>query len=157
MIPTITHAVIDFGIFAREEKHQTDLLNEIEHGLKMPVEFILLLFGLMNAGVAFSAVGDATWLVLAGLFIGKPFGIFIFGWVAAKPLNFGLPQGMTYADIFVLGAVAAIGFTVSLFVASVAFSPGDVQDAAKMGALLSFFAAVMSIGLGYLFKIKKVQ
>ena len=157
MIPTIPHAEIDFGLFAREEKHQTDLLNEIEHGLKMPVEFILLLFGLMNAGVAFSAVGDATWLVLAGLFIGKPFGIFIFGWVAAKPLKFGLPEGMTYADIFVLGSVAAIGFTVSLFVASVAFSPGDVQDAAKMGALLSFFAAVMSIILGYVFKIKKVQ
>ena len=44
----------------------------------------------MNAGVAFSAVGDATWLVLAGLLIGKPFGIFIFGWFAAKPMKFGM-------------------------------------------------------------------
>ena len=157
MIPTIPHAEIDFGFFAREEKHQTDLLNEIEHGLKMPVEYILFLFGLMNAGVAFSAIGSATWLVLAGLLIGKPFGIFIFGWVAAKPMKFGMPEGMTYADLFVLGAIAAIGFTVALFVASVAFDPGSVQDAAKMGALLSFGAAVMSIALGYIFKIKKVQ
>ena len=94
---------------------------------------------------------------MAGLFIGKPFGIFFFGWLAAKPLKFGMPEGMTYADIFVLGMVAAIGFTVSLFVATVAFEPGAVQDAAKMGALLSFFAAVISILLGKFFKIKKVQ
>ena len=110
--------VASFGFFAKEEEHEHDLLNDIEHGLKIPVEFILFFFGLMNAGVAFSAIGDATWLVLAGLFIGKPFGIFIFGWIAAKPLNFGMPEGMTYADIFVLGMVAGIGFTVSLFVAT---------------------------------------
>ena len=45
----------------------------------------------------------------------------------------------------------------SLFVASVAFDPGAVQDAAKMGALLSFAAAIISIILGVLFKIKKVS
>ena len=67
-----------------------------------------------------------------------------------------MPEGMTYADIFVLGMVAGIGFTVSLFVATVAFDPGTVQDAAKMGALLSFAAAIISIILGVLFKIKKV-
>ena len=61
----------------KEEEYEQDLLNDIEHGLKVPVEFILFFFGLMNAGVAFSAIGDATWLVLAVLFIGKPFGIFI--------------------------------------------------------------------------------
>ena len=72
-------------------------------------------------------------------------------------MKFGMPEGMTYPDIFVLGMVAAIGFTVSLFVATVAFEPGDVQDAAKMGALLSFGAAIMAIVLGYLFRIKKVQ
>ena len=157
MVPTIPHAEIDFGFFAEEEERQHDLLNDIEHGLKIPVEFVLFFFGLMNAGVAFSAIGDATWLVLAGLFIGKPFGIFIFGWVAAKPMKLGMPEGMTYADLFVLGMVAAIGFTVALFVATVAFGPGDVQDAAKMGALLSFGAAIISIVLGYLFQIKKVQ
>ena len=77
MIPAIPHAETDFGFFAKEEEHEHDLLNDIEHGLKIPVEFVLFFFGLMNAGVAFSAIGDATWLVLAGLFIGKPFGIFI--------------------------------------------------------------------------------
>ena len=70
-------------------------------------------------------------------------------------MKFGLPDGMKYVDLFVLGAVAAIGFTVALFVASVAFKPGEVQDAAKMGALLSFGAAAMAIVLGKLLKVEK--
>ena len=45
---------------------------------------------------------------------------------------------MRIIDLVVIGFVAAIGFTVSLFVASVAFDAGPVQDAAKMGALFSF-------------------
>jgi hypothetical protein len=61
-----------------------------------------------------------------------------FGWLAARPLGFGLPPRMRVADLLVIGCVAAIGFTVSLFIAAVAFDPGPVQDAAKMGALMSF-------------------
>jgi NhaA family Na+:H+ antiporter len=157
IIPAIPHAEIDFGMFASEEENEHDLLNDIEHSLKIPVEFILFFFGLMNAGVAFSSVGPATWLVLAGLLIGKPFGIFIFGWIAASPMKFGLPEGMKYVDLFVLGAVAAIGFTVSLFVASVAFPAGAVQDAAKMGALMSFGCAFVAMALGKLLKVEKLN
>jgi NhaA family Na+:H+ antiporter len=109
----------------------------------------------MNAGVEFSSMGDATWLVLAGLLIGKPVGIFVFGWIAAKPLGLGIPQGMRIIDLVVIGCVAAIGFTVSLFVASVAFEPGPVQDAAKMGALFSFAAAAISIVVGKITRVQK--
>ena len=62
---------------------------------------------------------------------------------------------MRIIDLVVIGCVAAIGFTVSLFVASVAFDSGPVQDAAKMGALLSFFAAVVSFIVGKLLKVQK--
>ena len=127
----------------------------IEHALKHPVEIILFFFGLCNAGVQFSSMGAATWLVLAGLLIGKPVGILIFGWVAAVPLRLGIPQGMRIIDLVVIGFVAAIGFTVSLFVATVAFDAGPVQDAAKMGALFSFGAALVSIIAGKLFKVEK--
>ncbi len=59
------------------------------------------------------------------------------------------------SDLPVLGCVAAIGFTVALFVASVAFPAGAVQDAAKMGALLSFGAAVIAIVAGQLLRVQK--
>ena len=155
IVPAIPHADRAFGIFSEAEQYLTDLLNHCEHLLKHPVEVVLFLFGLLNAGVEFSAIGAPTWLVLAGLIVGKPFGILLFGWIAAKPLKLGLPQGMRIVDLFVIGCIAAIGFTVSLFIASVAFPPGEVQDAAKMGALLSFFAAVISIVAGIVTRVEK--
>jgi NhaA family Na+:H+ antiporter len=157
IVPTIPHADRAFGMFSAAEEHLHDLLNEIEHALKYPVEFILGLFGLMNAGVEFSSMGEATWLVLAGLLIGKPVGIFIFGWIAAKPMGLGIPQGMRIVDLVVIGCVAAIGFTVSLFVASVAFDPGPIQDAAKMGALFSFGAAAISLIAGKIARVEKQE
>ena len=155
IVPTIPHADRAFGIFSEAEQYLTDLLNQIEHALKHPVEIVLFFFGLFNAGVQFSSIGDATWLVLAGLLIGKPVGIFLFGWFAARPLGLGLPSGMRSIDLVVIGFVAAIGFTVSLFVASVAFPGGSVQDAAKMGALFSFAAAIVSIAAGKLLRVEK--
>lgn len=155
IVPTIPHADRAFGIFSEAEQYLTDMLNTIEHALKHPVEIILFFFGLLNAGVEFSSIGDATWLVLAGLLIGKPVGVLIFGWIAARPLGLGLPQGMRIVDLVVIGFVAAIGFTVSLFVASVAFDAGPVQDAAKMGALFSFAAAGVAIIAGRIARVEK--
>jgi len=155
IVPTIPHAERAYGIFSAAESHLKDLLNDIEHKLKHPVEVVLFLFGLLNAGVQFTSMGEATWLVLAGLIIGKPLGIFLFGWLGARPLGFGLPRGMRIPDLFVLGCVAAIGFTVALFVASVAFPAGDVQDAAKMGALFSFAAALVALAAGLILRVEK--
>lgn len=155
IVPTLPHADRAFGFFSEAEQYLTDLLNHCEHLLKHPVEIVLFLFGLLNAGVEFSAIAEPTWLVLAGLIIGKPAGILLFGWFAAGPLKLGLPKGMRTIDLFVIGCVAAIGFTVSLFVASVAFDSGSVQDAAKMGALFSFGAAIISIIAGRLTRVVK--
>ena len=156
IVPTIPHADRAFGIFAEAEQYLTDLLNHIEHLLKYPVEIVLFFFGLLNAGVEFSAISEPTWLVFFGLIVGKPVGIFLFGWFAARVLRFGLPEGMRTIDLAVVGCVAAIGFTVALFVATVAFPAGDVQDAAKMGALFSFFAAAIAVIAGKMARVTKV-
>ncbi len=148
IIPAIPHADHDYGLFGEAEEEQHDMLNDIEHGLKTPVEVILLLFGFANAGVVFSAIGDATWLVLAGLIIGKPVGVLLFGAIAVYILRLGLPKGMRVVDLLLIGFIAAIGFTVSLFISAVAFGPGPVQDAAKMGALFSFGAVFLSLAAG---------
>ncbi|SMX31445.1 Na+/H+ antiporter NhaA [Actibacterium lipolyticum] len=161
IVPTIPHADRAFGIFSEAEQYLTDLLNQIEHSLKHFVELILFLFGLLNAGVEFSSIGSPTWLVLAGLLIGKPLGVMIFGYIAAHPMRLGLPAGMRTSDLFVIGCVSAIGFTVSLFIASVAFDGTvhlegvRVQDAAKMGALFSFAAAIIAIVAGRILRIEK--
>ncbi|WP_138919536.1 Na+/H+ antiporter NhaA [Oceanicola sp. S124] len=157
VIPAIPHADRAFGIFNAAEEYLSDLLNKIEHALKHPVEIILFFFGLMNAGVEFSAMSAPTWLVLAGLLIGKPLGITLFGSFGASILRLGLPEGMRRIDLLVVGCVASIGFTVSLFIASVAFQGGAVQDAAKMGALFSFAGALLAISAGRICRVRKVR
>ena len=145
-----------FSLFGNDEVHDGDMLNQAEHTLKAPVEVILMLFGFANAGVVFSSIGEATWLVLGGLIIGKPLGIFLFGFIAVVILRLGLPQSMRLIDLVIIGFVAAIGFTVSLFISAVAFGPGEVQDAAKMGALFSFGAVFLSLIVAKIIGVKKI-
>jgi len=144
IIPTMPHAHVDTGLFDWSRMEANDTLSAFEHWWKNPVELILGAFGLLNAGVVLSSVGDPTYLVLLGLLLGKPLGIWTFGMVAAKGFGFGLPEGIKQKDLVVIGFAAAIGFTVALFVATVAFPAGSIQDAAKMGALGSFFASVLT-------------
>lgn len=67
----------------------------------------------------------------------------------------GLPAGMRVVDLFIAGCVAAIGITASLFIATVALHAGPVRDAAKTGALFSFFAAVGYFNVGKLLRVEK--
>ncbi len=121
----------------------------------MPVEYVLGMFGLANAGVVFSSLGTGTWLVLGGLLIGKPVGITLLTLFAEKGLNLEKPSGMDYRHVFTLGVVAGMGFTVALFVSVAAFTqPGTIQDSVKMGALLSFAAAPLAFILGKLLGIR---
>lgn len=157
IIPAIPHGETDLGLFDGNEDVETDMLNRLEHSLRIPVDISLLLFGFMNAGVQFSAVGAATWAVLAGLFIGKPLGIFIFGCLAVYVFRLRLPVGVRISELLPIGMVAGIGFTVSLFVTGVALPVGPYQDAAKMGALLSLFAFIPAYVLAYIVRVVKVK
>lgn len=160
IIPTLPHRLLgkdDYfeGTDDPKPGEKFDALNAFEHWWKNPVEIILMLFGFANAGVAFAAMGTATWLVTGGLLLGKPVGIVLFGVIATKLFKLELPEGMNMRDLVVLGFMAGIGFTVALFVATVAFPTGDALDGAKMGALFSFFAAVLSFIVGKMLRVGK--
>ncbi len=157
IIPAMPHSHIDTGLFDWSLMEDTDTLSRFEHWWKNPVELILGAFGLFNAGVVLNAVGDASLLVLAGLLIGKPMGVWGFGIIAVKGFNFELPRGIRMVDLVIIGFAAAIGFTVALFVATVAFPPGTAQDAAKMGALGSFVAAGLTWGVAKIVGVVKVS
>jgi NhaA family Na+:H+ antiporter len=147
ILPFMPHAQRDLGLFDPREGDQPDTMNRFERAWRVPVQVVLLLFGLVNAGVAFSSVGHGTWIVFLCLLGGKPLGI-----VGATFLcvRFGLraPGGLTYRDATVLSLAAAIGFTVALFFATAAFPQGPLLDQVKMGALMSFLAAPIAIGVG---------
>ena len=155
ILPFLPHAARDRGLFV-EDPTAHDALNEFEHCWKMPVNVILLFFGFVNAGVPFTSVGAGTWIVLAAILAGKPIGI---GASTALAVMAGLrlPEGVSWKDLAVLGVVAAIGFTVALFIATAAFPPGDALDQAKMGALLSFGSAAVAAGAAWMLRVGRFQ
>ena len=156
LIPAIPHADISFGLFSEAEHRLShDLLTRMEHALRMPVEVVLMLFGLANAGVCRQRVRRCHLAGARRLMLGKPVGIWLFGIVAANSLKFRMPPGMNGKDLFLVGVVAGIGFTVSLFVATVAFPAGADQQAAKMGALLSFGMAGVAIILARMMRVRR--
>jgi len=124
-------------------------MNRFEHAWRVPVQFILLFFGLVNAGVQVSSVGTGTWIVFLALLLGKPIGIVGTTYLAVRS-GLQAPGAVSYRDLTVMAVTAAVGFTVSLFFATAAFPPGPLLDETKMGALMSFLACPIAIAVGRL-------
>ncbi|HWF85126.1 MAG TPA: Na+/H+ antiporter NhaA [Vicinamibacterales bacterium] len=151
IIPFLPHAARDPGLFTPAPPSARDALSEFEHWWKYPVQAILFLFGLVNAGVPLRAVDTGTWAVLSSVLAGKPLGIGL-AMAIATTAGFALPSGLGWKDIVVIGFAAAIGFTVALFFATAAFPAGSVQDQMKMGALLSVSGAIAAVGVAALLR-----
>jgi Na+:H+ antiporter, NhaA family len=144
IVPFMPHSAADLGLFDPAEEAQADTLSHFEHGWARPVQVVLLLFGLANAGVPFAQIGNGTYYVLSALLLGKPLGIVLFSY-AARLAGARLPVGLRLPDLVVIGLAAAIGFTVALFFATAAFPPGSLLAETKMGALLSIGAAPLAL------------
>ena len=153
IIPFLQSGNKDSGLFVHDTPEKSDTLGHFDNDLRKVVAFGLFGFGIVNAGVPLSAIGLPTLAVALGLLVGKPTGIFIFGSLA-KWCGFDLPVGMGYRELFIVGIIAGLGLTVSLFVSTVAFADIQLQSQAKMGALFSIAAALIA----YLFiRILKVN
>jgi len=139
----------------REARYYLDeavpLTERMEHLLHPWSSYVIVpLFALANAGVSigsdsFSSGGRVIVAIVAGLVLGKAIGISLFSWVALK-VGFGrLPADVHFSQLAGLACLAGIGFTVSLFVSSLAFedAPADL-DAAKLAVLVaSVLAAIL--------------
>ena len=135
----------------------------LQHLLHGWVAFgIMPLFAFANAGVPFGQIslsGDALLVFLGttlGLLVGKPAGIVSMAWLAKRVGIASLPGGMGWAQISIVGIVGGIGFTMSLFIAQLAFPPGPLLETAKLGILVgSGLAGITALVLG--FRILKVN
>ncbi len=136
IVPFLPHPWKETKHLFEEDPSDLSTLAQFEHEWKIIVDFGLFMFGLVNGGVQLIAAGAATWLVFISLLAGKSLGIFSLGYLGVK-FGFPLPDGMNFKALLIAGIIAAIGFTVALFVAGEAFTDPVVQGAAKMGAMLS--------------------
>jgi len=120
-------------------------LHKFEDDLKLIVDFGMFFFALVNAGVQFSTPGGMTISVLLALVLGKTLGIVSFTLIGDKLFGAKVPEGISYADVCMIGFIASIGLTVALFVAGQAFTHDVLQQEAKMGALLSALSGLVAI------------
>jgi NhaA family Na+:H+ antiporter len=109
-------------------------LKGMEHDLHPVVAFwILPIFAFTNAGINFSGVGLEQMLhsvplgIALGLFLGKQIGVFGFCWLAIKLNLTRLPNGVSWQSLYGTAALCGIGFTMSLFIGSLAFEETDVN------------------------------
>jgi NhaA family Na+:H+ antiporter len=115
------------------------------------VWLILPLFALANAGVVVDSnvlttlANPVSLGIVVGLTVGKPLGIVAFAWLAVRTGLGSLPAGVTWGQIFGVGCLAGIGFTMSLFVTDLAFGEEPLIASAKLGILTASLAAA-SVG-----------
>lgn len=140
------------------------LMHKFESALHPWVTFLIMpVFALANSGVEIS-IGqycDSIPLVAQGIFFGllfgKPIGIFLFSLLSVKLGIAELPDGTKWKQIFSLGIIAGIGFTMSIFIDSLAFNDVEMIDAGKAAILItSSVAALVGLGAMYLTCRKKV-
>lgn len=138
--------------------------HELEHSLYAPVNFFILpVFAFANAGIGFSTVSakdftDSMTIGIAlGLFLGKQVGVVVFTFLAQILRLGSLPEGMNWGSVYGLGILSGIGFTMSLFVGSLAFEchEGVCYDLVdyRMGILIGSFVSGIA---GYLVLYKNL-
>jgi NhaA family Na+:H+ antiporter len=156
IVPFLPHSNREDLHLFEEDVADLSPMSQFEHEWKVLVDFGMFMFGLANAGVQFSSIGNATWLVLGALVIGKTGGIFLMGWLGSL-LGYPLPERVGKKELVLVGVIAGIGLTVALFVAGEAFTEPVTQGAAKMGALLSAGCAVVAIVMARLLKVQRMK
>ena len=138
------------SFLAQESVPLTERLENMLH--PFTAFMIIPVFALANAGIVLSSdkISDAasssvTLGIVLGLVVGKPVGIALFAWVATR-FGFALPEGVRWQEFIGMGFAAGIGFTVSIFVAGLAFEGYAITDLAKIGILAaSLIAAVAAL------------
>ena len=154
---TLAGVIIGFCIPLKGKKGERPL-HDFEHILAPWSSFVILpLFAFANAGVSFdgidvSMISSPLLLAIAcGLIIGKPVGVFGFSYISVKLGLAKLPDGINFKQIFAVAVLCGIGFTMSMFLASLAFDADAGESVNTLYRLGILLGSTVSATLGYLF------
>ena len=140
---TIAGVLLAMTIPHRKKEKDFSLLIKVEHAISPYVAFgIMPIFAFANAGVSldglsFSSLLDKVPLgILLGLFVGKQLGVFVFSYVSIKMKIAQMPNNANWFNLYGVGILTGIGFTMSLFVGNLAFVENmQYMDGVKIGVL----------------------
>jgi len=151
---TLAGVVLALTIPMRNRDHSSPLLN-LEHALQPWVAFAILpLFAFANAGVPLDGLSLGSFIhpvplgITAGLLLGKTLGVFGFTWLFIQTGWAKLPLGANWGQVLGLSILCGIGFTMSLFVGSLAFVP-EVSEYAGMDRVGILTGSVLAALIGY--------
>ena len=143
IVPFLPHVPRSLDAFMVTPDRRHDSVRHFEH-LSQPVQVVLFLFGLVNAGVLLSGYGTGTWALLAAAVIGKPIGI-LAGIGLGVALGLHLPLRLHWRDLVVVALATSGGFTFGLFFATAVFPVGPILAELKIGAI----ATAMGVPLAF--------
>lgn len=153
---TLAGVVLAFAIPLRgqgDDDTEASPLHRLEHALHPWVAYgILPVFGLANAGLSFDGVSPAALLgsvplgIALGLVVGKQVGIALACWLAVRLGWADWPEGAGTLQLYGVAVLCGIGFTMSLFIGSLAFTQPSLQDQVKLGV---FAGSLVSALVGY--------
>jgi len=139
---TVAGVLLAIAIPARPSVNAESLMLRFEHALMPWNKYVIMpVFALANAGVILGS-GAARSLadpisvgVICGLVLGKPIGIVLFSWLATRSRIAAMLDGISWRQIAGVGLLGGIGFTMSLFIANLAFGDTPALEMAKVGIL----------------------
>ncbi|GHB01969.1 Na(+)/H(+) antiporter NhaA [Algimonas arctica] len=139
---------------ARPDAHTPSPLRRAEHGLHIWVAFLILpLFAFANAGVSLNGLAVSDLLspvplgIALGLFVGKQIGVFSLCWIAVKSGWAKLPEGANWLQVYAVACLTGVGFTMSLFIGTLAFSDASQLNGVRLGVIMGSIASGV---LGYM-------
>jgi NhaA family Na+:H+ antiporter len=135
IVPFFPHGKRDRGLLVEPAPQAHDTMTLFERWWRLPVEGVLLLFGLVNAGVPLHGLETGMWAIPVAA-LGRPIGIVAAAGVAIAA-GLHLPHRVGWRELLVVGCTASIGLVFALFFATAVMPPGPVLLEMKMGALVT--------------------
>ncbi len=150
---TLAGVLIALTIPLKKKDGDKALLYQLEHALHPWVAFLILpVFAFANAGVSLVGLSVADLMqpltlgIAAGLFLGKQLGVLAATWIGVKSGLARLPEGVSWRHVYGVACLTGVGFTMSLFIGSLAFGDDDTMNAVRLGVVTG---SVLSGLLGF--------
>jgi NhaA family Na+:H+ antiporter len=151
IVPFFPHGRRDRGLLVEPSPQAHDTLTEFERWWHLPVEGVLLLFGLVNAGVPLRGLEMGTWAIPVAA-LGRPVGVVAAAGIAIAA-GLHLPARVGWRELWVVGCTACIGLIFALFFAVAVMPPGPVLLEMKMGALLTIAGGALAFAVAQLLRV----
>jgi len=160
---TLAGVVLAFFIpLKTSTKDKKSLAKALEHDLHGSVSYVIIpIFAFANAGVPLEGLSLSTLLepiplgIILGLFFGKQIGVMLFSFLAVKLGIASLPEGTNWKQLYGVAFLCGVGFTMSLFIGSLAFEQGGTEATLMNDRLGILVGSTLSAVVGY-FYLKKV-